>query len=352
MQTARRFGVALAGAAALVLAACSSAPAGTGAEPLSVYATTGYLADAVAAIAPDAEVTTMVGPGGDPHTYQPSTQDIETIQGSDVVLWNGLHLEAHMDDLLESLGDQQLAVAELLPTELLLDWPETDDQGGALYDPHVWNSPEAWSLVVGHVADALSDADPEGAEQYARNAAAHQEEIEEAAEEAEQLLGSVPQPRILITGHDAFNYFGQTYDLEVRATDRIGAAAPRPDHRPRCLQLLRADLRPRGPRHLLRVHRRRSQPHRAVRAGGSDRRGEGAGHLPGQPGEPAGDHQPPGGRRVAWMAGGDLRAGAVRRLPLQRTRARHVSGGLPPQRRGRRRGARGRGGPEIGRAHV
>ena len=225
MQTARRFGVALAGAAALVLAACSSAPAGTGAEPLSVYATTGYLADAVAAIAPDAEVTTMVGPGGDPHTYQPSTQDIETIQGSDVVLWNGLHLEAHMDDLLESLGDQQLAVAELLPKELLLDWPETDDQGGALYDPHVWNSPEAWSLVVGHVADALCDADPEGAEQYARNAAAHQEEIEEAAEEAEQLLGSVPQPRILITGHDAFNYFGQTYDLEVRATDFVSTDA-------------------------------------------------------------------------------------------------------------------------------
>ena len=225
MQSARRFGIALAGAAALLLAACSSAPAGTGAEPLSVYATTGYLADAVAAIAPDAEVTTMVGPGGDPHTYQPSTQDIETIQGSDVVLWNGLHLEAHMDDLLESLGDQQLAVAELLPTELLLNWPETDDQGGALYDPHVWNSPEAWSLVVGHVADALSDADPEGAEQYARNAAAHQEEIEEAAEEVEQLLGSVPQPRILITGHDAFNYFGQTYDLEVRATDFVSTDA-------------------------------------------------------------------------------------------------------------------------------
>ena len=225
MQSARRFAVGLAGAAALVLAACSSAPAGTGEQPLTVYATTGYLADAVATIAPDAEVTTMVGPGGDPHTYQPSTQDIETIQDSDVVLWNGLHLEAHMDDLLESLGDQQLAVAELLPTELLLDWPETDDQGNALHDPHVWNSPEAWTQVVGHVADKLSEADPEGAEQYARNAAAYQEEIGEAAEEAEQLLESVPQPRILITGHDAFNYFGQTYDLEVHATDFVSTDA-------------------------------------------------------------------------------------------------------------------------------
>ena len=225
MQSARRLAAALAGVAALVLAACSSAVVGTGEQPLTVYATTGYLADAVATLAPEAEVTTMVGPGGDPHTYQPSTQDIETIQDSDLVLWNGLHLEAHMDDLLESRGEQQLAVGELLPTELLLDWPERDDQGNALHDPHVWNSPEAWSLVVGHIADKLSEVDPEGAEQYARNAAAYQEEIEEAAEEAEELLESVPQPRILITGHDAFNYFGQTYDLEVHATDFVSTDA-------------------------------------------------------------------------------------------------------------------------------
>src|SRR5699024_2930151 len=67
------------------------------------------------------------------------------------------------------------------------------------------------------------------AEQYARNAAAYQEEIEEAAEEAEELLESVPQPRILVTGHAAFTYFGQTYDLEVHATDFVStAAAPSP----------------------------------------------------------------------------------------------------------------------------
>ncbi|AGF73859.1 MULTISPECIES: metal ABC transporter substrate-binding protein [Corynebacterium] len=74
-----------------------------------VYATTGYLADAVAHLAPEAEVATMVGPG----------------------------------------GNRQLAVGELLPEELLMDWPETDDEGNALFDPHVWNSPEAWSPVVG-----------------------------------------------------------------------------------------------------------------------------------------------------------------------------------------------------------
>lgn len=193
---------------------------------MTVYATTGYLADAVANVAPDAEVITMVGPGGDPHTYQPSTQDIETIQNADAVVWTGLHLEARMDDLLESLGDKQVAVGELLPEALLLDWPETDDEGNALNDPHVWNSPEAWSLIVGYIADHLGELDPDNAADYQANAEAYIAEIEAAAAEAEELLAAIPQgSRILITGHDAFNYFGETFDIEVRATDFVSSEA-------------------------------------------------------------------------------------------------------------------------------
>src|SRR5699024_10427948 len=149
----------------------------------------------------------------DPHTYQPSTQDIETIQDSDVVLWHGLHLEAHMDDLLESGGAQQLALGELLPTDLLLDWPERDDQGNALHDLLMWTRRVVLSLVVGCIADKRSEVDPERAEQDARNAATYQEEIEEAAEEAGELLDWLSQGRLLITGHAAFNYYGRTYDI-------------------------------------------------------------------------------------------------------------------------------------------
>lgn len=214
----------LAAAVALALTGCS-APEGGGEGGLSVYATTGYLADAVMNIAPDAEVTTMVGPGGDPHTYQPSTKDIERIQNSDVVLWNGLHLEAQMMDPLTSLGDRQLAVGDALPEELLLAWPETDEDGEPLHDPHVWNSPEAWSLVVGYVADKLAEVDPDNAGRYQQNAADYQAEIEAAAISAEELLTSVPEPRILITGHDAFNYFGETFDLTVHATDFVSTEA-------------------------------------------------------------------------------------------------------------------------------
>ncbi|KAB1641372.1 metal ABC transporter substrate-binding protein [Gulosibacter chungangensis] len=228
MRTRSRLmtGLGVVAAAAVLITGCSTIPQESrGDEPLTVYATTGYLADAVVNIAPDAVVTTMVGPGGDPHTYQPSTRDIETIQSVDVVLWNGLYLEAQMIDLLESRGDRQLAVGDQLPEELLLAWPETDDAGNPLHDPHVWNSPEAWSLVVGYVADKLGEIDPDNSAEYQANATAYQGQIAEAATEVEALLASVPEPRILITGHDAFNYFGDTYNLTVHATDFVSTEA-------------------------------------------------------------------------------------------------------------------------------
>ena len=223
----RPSGIGAVVSAALLLASSATvAFAQSGDDALTVYATTGYLADAVANVAPEAEIITMVGPGGDPHTYQPSTQDIETIQNADVVVWTGLHLEAQMDDLLESLGDQQVAVGDLLPEDLLLDWPETDDEGNPLHDPHVWNSPEAWSLIVGYIADKLGEIDPDGAADYTANAEAYIAEIAAAAEEAEGLLSVIPEgSRFLITGHDAFNYFGDTYDIEVYATDFVSSEA-------------------------------------------------------------------------------------------------------------------------------
>lgn len=194
-------------------------------DALTVFATTGYLADAVSNIAPNADVTVMVGPGGDPHTYQPSTQDIEAITNADLVLWNGLNLEAQLADQLESLGDAQLAVGDHIPPELLLAWPETDEAGLPLHDPHIWNSPEAWTVAVTATADKLGDIDPSRSEAYRANADAYTSEIAAAATEAEELLASVPEPRTLITGHDAFGYFGDTFNLEVHATDFVSTEA-------------------------------------------------------------------------------------------------------------------------------
>lgn len=195
-------------------------------KQLTVYATTGYLGDAVANIAPDAKVTVMVGPGGDPHTYQPSTKDTENMTSADVVVWNGLHLEAQLIDQLRGLGDKQVEVGAKLDQSKLLDWPETDAEGNALHDPHIWNDPDIWSDVVTIVADKLAEMDTPNAETYKKNAETYKGKIADGVKAAKAELDKVPaDSRVLITGHDAFNYFGRAFGYEIHATDFVSSEA-------------------------------------------------------------------------------------------------------------------------------
>lgn len=113
---------------------------------LTIVATTGYLGDAAKNIAPDAEITVLVGPGGDPHTQPLTTQDIEKLNDADVVLWTSHDMEHQMRDQLEKLGDKQVAAGEAIPEADLLPWEEDGKIEG--HDPHVWNSPDNWKHVV------------------------------------------------------------------------------------------------------------------------------------------------------------------------------------------------------------
>lgn len=212
--------------AALALPACS-APASAPSGRLTVFATTGYLADAVHVLAPDAKVTTMVGPGGDPHTYQPSTSDISAMQAAELTLWNGLHLEAQMIPQLQGLGESQLCVGDHVAAGLLLDWPEAGPKGEKLHDPHIWNSPDAWSQVVRAIAERIARLRPAEASQVTSRRDDYLRRITAAKATATRQLAAITGPRVLITGHDAFNYLGKTFDLEVHATDFVTTEASR-----------------------------------------------------------------------------------------------------------------------------
>ena len=224
--------------AACALAACSTdSGVGPGAnaegnadasgESLSIFATTGYLADAAKNIAPDADVFTMVGPGGDPHTYQPSTKDIEKMQDADLVLWNGLHLEAQMITQLESLGDKQLAVGDQLDTADLLTWPEEGAGGEQLYDPHIWNSPELWTEVVDLIGGKLGEIDADNADTYLANADSYSDEIDAAAEEASAVLKGVSTRTRLLAMMPSTTL---ARPLTLRCMQRTLSAPKQPSH--------------------------------------------------------------------------------------------------------------------------
>jgi len=199
-------------AAVIVSAAGGSAAAQ---DSLDVVTTTGMIADAAREVGGDlVEVETLMGPGVDPHAYRQTRTDIQAMSRADLVLWHGLYLEAQLEAFLRDLSDRQnvVAVAETLPRDLLISHDDYDGR----FDPHVWMNPDLWARVVRNVRDALAGAMPDDEATFAANADTYLEEIRELAGYAGNVLASVPEKnRVLLTSHDAFNYFGAAYGFEV-----------------------------------------------------------------------------------------------------------------------------------------
>ena len=210
-------GIALSSAPASLLAA--SAP------PISVVATTGMIADAVARTGGElVEVRALMGPGVDPHSYRQTRTDILALSRADVVLWHGLYLEAQMEDLLLKLSARGnvTAVGEAVPEALRIRHSEYQGR----YDPHVWMVPDLWVHVVRAIEAALSRHAPEHADLFAANAEAYLGELAALGDYARATLATVPAPeRVLVTAHDAFGYFGRAYDYEVIGIQGISTAS-------------------------------------------------------------------------------------------------------------------------------
>jgi len=215
MKLSRRVFLAIpALAVALAIAAWPGGPA-RAKEPLKVVATTGMIADSARQVGGDqVEVQALMGPGVDPHAYRQTRSDIVAMTNADLVLWNGFYLEAQMEEFLLELAQEQpvVPVAEALPENLLIG---SEDYEGR-YDPHVWMNPNLWARVVLAIRDAMIEVRPEGAETFTANADAYLEELRELTRYTTDVLASVPvESRVVLSSHDAFNYFGNAYGFEV-----------------------------------------------------------------------------------------------------------------------------------------
>jgi len=261
----RRSGLVVTVAAVLFAAACTGADSDTEAVDAtdasstvpSVVATTGIWADVVSNVGCDdsVSVTTLIPQGGDPHTYEPSLRDRETMDAADLVVANGLGLEERLEDTLEAVaadGVHVFEVAEHIDTiefefsgghddhghgeedghddhdeEDGHDHDEEDghddhddhaghDHSGG--DPHVWFDLQRVAGVLGELADELIHA---GADADTVNGCldAYREALAEADAEVAGILDAVPADRrIMITNHDAFGYFADRYGFEVVGT--------------------------------------------------------------------------------------------------------------------------------------
>jgi manganese/zinc/iron transport system substrate-binding protein len=184
-------------------------------SPYVVTTTVGMVTDIVRQVAgPQAEVRGVIGEGVDPHLYKPTRGDVTMMIQGDVVFYSGLLLEGKMTDTLVRIAQDKpvYAVTELIEEGYLLEPPGFSGHS----DPHVWMDVRGWMKAVESVARALRGYDPSNASLYRDNATAYLARLAELDTYVRTILATVPErQRVLVTAHDAFNYFGRAYGLEV-----------------------------------------------------------------------------------------------------------------------------------------
>ena len=190
---------------------------------IRVVATIGMIADAAQRVGGDrVEVEALMGPGVDPHVYKASEGDVQRLVDADVILFNGLHLEAKLSDVLERMQGRTVAVTSEIPRSRLLAPP----QFAGAYDPHVWFDVQLWTHAVARVRDAFAALDPASASGYEENARRYLAELSRLDAYVRRQAARVPREgRVLITAHDAFNYFGRAYGFDVRGLQGISTAS-------------------------------------------------------------------------------------------------------------------------------
>jgi len=184
-------------------------------DPVRIVATTTQAADLARNVGGDrVEVESIMGPGVDPHLYRASEGDLLTMFEADVIFYNGLNLEGQMDEILGSLAEERpvVALGEAVPEELRLQSAQYQGE----FDPHIWFDPTRWEYMVQAAAAALTAFDPEDAATYESNAASYIAQVQALDAESMARISSIPaEQRVLVTAHDAFNYFGDRYGIEV-----------------------------------------------------------------------------------------------------------------------------------------
>ena len=219
--------VFLVGALVAVSAAGCGGSGEAGADEGRVQATTTttMITDLVRQIGGDrVKVTGLMGPGVDPHLYKASQGDVAALREADVVFYNGLFLEGQMEDILEKTSEQKPAVQVTtdMPEEELLDSPQYEGQ----FDPHVWFDATLWETTVDPVVEQLSELDSDGASDFEQRGEEYRQQVEELDSFAEEEISSIPEEqRVLVTAHDAFNYFGRRYGMDVRGLQGISTEA-------------------------------------------------------------------------------------------------------------------------------
>ena len=213
----------LASAFALTLAT----PAASESPPLPVLATVGMIADVAENVAGDCvAVETLIGPGVDPHDYSATPSDVRRLEAAELVFYVHPALEEQLARVLERFGARVPTVGVLeaaLDAGALLDDP---DAPGTV-DPHIWMDVARWARIAPVIAEAVADQRPDCAEAMEPRLAAYTAQLDALHGWVAEAIATIPEgQRLLVTAHDAFEYYADAYGMEAsEAIEGISSAS-------------------------------------------------------------------------------------------------------------------------------
>jgi manganese/zinc/iron transport system substrate-binding protein len=192
---------------------------------LNVVTTTSMITDLVENIGGDyINLQGLMGSGVDPHLYKASEGDVTKLVNANVIFYNGLHLEGKLVEVFEKMGTATktpIALGDVLDKSTLIG----SDYFASSYDPHVWFDINYFRQFTKKVTQVLSEKDPDNAANFRANETTYLLRLDNLQSRIKTTIETLPRAkRILVTAHDAFNYFGKAYDFEVVGLQGLSTA--------------------------------------------------------------------------------------------------------------------------------
>ncbi len=190
---------------------------------LNVVTTTTMITDLVKHIGGDnINLQGLMGSGVDPHLYKASEGDVTKLSNADIIFYNGLHLEGKLVEIFEKMKNKKtVAIADAIDKNTLIG----SDYFASNYDPHIWFDINYWKQVTEFVVKTLSNAAPEYKAAFEANGANYIQRLNKLNYELDSSIAIIPkEQRILVTAHDAFNYFGRSFGFEVVGLQGLSTA--------------------------------------------------------------------------------------------------------------------------------
>ncbi|MCP4359850.1 MAG: zinc ABC transporter substrate-binding protein [Chloroflexi bacterium] len=191
-------------------------------KPLEVVATTSIIGNVVSQVGGDSiQLTTLIGAGQDPHSYEPGAQELTTVTDAHIIFVNGWDLEETLIQNIDNIGEEVPLIpvsANIAPLELGNTIHE-DEHAQGTADPHTWLTVQNVKQWVQNIEHTLSNLDPANAETYKNNAAVYLSELDALETYTQTQLADIPtERRFLVTNHDALGYFVHEYGFELLGT--------------------------------------------------------------------------------------------------------------------------------------